>query len=161
MQTVVAAVLVAILAGGQPAGRQSVDRPPRFQDYPVADIFRGRPRAPMLSTRKARDFRTQLRRQAPSGPNFAGRFTVAMWGCGAGCADLAIIDARTGEVRFAPFSSEDAWKDGHIVCSHGLDFEITSELLIAQGEVNGKVGRHYFRWHNRTFVPLRVEPCSI
>jgi hypothetical protein len=74
---------------------------------------------------------------------------------------VAIIDARTGEVQFAPFSFEDVWKDGHIVCPHGSEFELTSALFVVQGEVNGKVGRHYFRWHNRKFFPLHVEHCSI
>ena len=58
---------------------------PVFADFPVRDAFRGRPAAPVLATPEARRFRTELRRQAADGPNFAGFYTFARWGCGAGC----------------------------------------------------------------------------
>jgi hypothetical protein len=160
-------VFVAVVTWSSPqlapqTALKPVAQAPRFEDYPVAKIFRGKPRAPVLSTREARDFRTQLRHQAAKGPNFAGHFTVVQWGCGAGCATVAIIDANTGNVEeFAPLTFEDAWRDGRIICPHGSGFEITSELFILQGDVNGKVGTHYFRWHNRRFSLLHVEPCSI
>ena len=156
----VAPILCAVLGAGLVA---STADPPRLQDYPVTDIFRGRPADPVLSTKDARMFRTQLRRQAALGPNFAGHYTLALWGCGAGCANGAVIDARSGHVWFVPFSFEDVWEDGYIVCSHGSDFEIASDLLIVQGRVNpgGTSGRHYFRWRNGRFTLVYHEPeCS-
>ena len=81
---------------------------------------------------------------------------------GAGCVSVAVIDATTGVVQFPPFSIQDAWKDGHIICHHGSAFELTSELFVAEGEVNGKTGRHYFRWHKRKFSLLHSEQsCSM
>jgi hypothetical protein len=48
-----------------------------------------------------------LREGARKGPNFAGHFTITYWGCGhTDCATLAIINARTGRVYFAPFDIE-------------------------------------------------------
>ena len=93
----VAPILCAVLWVGLVA---SMAEPPRLQDYPVTDIFRGKPSAPVLSTKEARMFRTELRRQAARGPNFAGHYTLALWGCGAGCANGAVIDARSGQVWF-------------------------------------------------------------
>ena len=58
--------------------RQGTQRP-SFEDFRVTQVFRGRPVPPVLDTPKARAFRTELRRQAASGPNFAGHFTVALW----------------------------------------------------------------------------------
>jgi hypothetical protein len=136
--------------------RQGTQRP-SFEDFRVTQVFRGRPVPPVLDTPKARAFRTELRRQAASGPNFAGHFTVALWGCGAGCTDVAIIDARSGQVWFASFSYEDAWQDGRIVCPHAADFELSSELFIVRGDVNGKIGQHYYRWHDRKFTLLQVD----
>ena len=136
---------------------------PRLQDYPASDIFRGRPAAPVLSTKEARMFRTELRRQAARGPNFAGHYTLALWGCGAGCANGAVIDARSGQVWFIPFYFEDVWESGHIVCGHGSNFGIASDLLIIEGRVNrgGKSGRHYFRWHHGRFMLVYHETeCS-
>jgi hypothetical protein len=75
---------------------------------------------------------------------------------------VAVIDAITGAVQFAPFSIRDVWRDGRIICGHGSEFELTSELLVAEGEVNGKVGRHYFRWHDRKFSLFHIDPhCSM
>lgn len=72
---------------------------PAFRAYAVADTFRGRP-APvdLTSDPEAREFRTVLRAGAATGPNFAGRFTIVTWGCGAGCQLSAVVDGRTGRV---------------------------------------------------------------
>ncbi len=125
--------------------------PPQYKDYPVTRRFRGTPVAPVLSTPTARMFRTQLRKSVRYGPNFAGHYTLARWGCGAGCVTVAVIDAISGQVWFAPFTVNDGWKDGRIVCHHGTDFQVDSQLFIASGSVNGKTGAHYFRWRGSEF----------
>jgi len=135
--------------------------PPRFKDYPVADIFRGRPAAPVLASQNARRFGTQLRNSVKYGPNFAGHYTVAQWGCGAGCVTVAVIDAESGQVWFAPFRIEDKRMDGGVLCNHGSEFKVDSDLYIATGEVNGRVGTHYFRWRQSNFSPVHFEAqCS-
>jgi len=137
---------------------------PKLEDYPAKDIYQGKPTAPMLTTTEARMFRTELRRQAALGPNFAGHYTLALWGCGAGCTNGAVMDARSGKVWIVPFYFEDVWEGGHIVCSHGSTFDIASELLIISGRLNpgGKVGLHYFHWHDGQFTPVYFDPeCTI
>src|SRR5713226_1165513 len=71
---------------------------PRFQDMPVAEKFNGRPAPVKLSTAEARRYRTVIRQGAREGPNFAGHYTIVTWGCGAGCVQFAIVDAKTGAV---------------------------------------------------------------
>ena len=77
--------------------------PPVFADYRAEDDLRGRP-APvdLASHALASRFRTRLREAADRGPNFAGHYTIASWGCGSGCAQYAIVDARNGRVFFPP-----------------------------------------------------------
>ena len=160
MTRFVLALCASILAGAT----ASASGPPRFEDYPVTDIFRGEAAAPVLATKDARMFRTELRRQASMGPNFAGHFTLARWGCGAGCTTVAVIDAISGHVWFAPFSFADAMRDQRIICHHMSDFDITSELLIVEGELSrgGDIGKHYFRWHNHQFTRVYFEEgCSV
>lgn len=71
---------------------------PRFEDYTVPRE-RIRPVAVELaSAPDARKYRTVIRDAASRGPNFAGHFTVAQWGCGSPCKTFAIISARTGHV---------------------------------------------------------------
>src|ERR1700694_5182515 len=80
-------------------------RNPQFRDYFVADTYRGVPaRVNFRISPDARSYRTRLREGAAKGPNFAGHFTIVTWGCGSDCYDIAIVDARTGRVWFAPFT---------------------------------------------------------
>lgn len=66
----------------------------RFEDFPVAERFSGKPAAPIISTPAERNFRTVIRqgvlmgsgvwtgddeRDRP-GPNFAGHFIFIRWG---------------------------------------------------------------------------------
>src|SRR5882762_7052362 len=75
---------------------------PRFEDYPARDTLRGTPAAPNLTNPDDQRFRTALRLGAAKGPNFAGAFTVVLWGCGSPCQSGAVIDARTGSVWSLP-----------------------------------------------------------
>ena len=139
--------------------------PPKFEDFPVGAIFKGEPAPPRLAAAEARRFRTQLRRQASSGPDFAGHFKLALWGCAAGCVFVAVIDSITGDVFFAPFSFEDGTlplNGGATTCHHASDFRIDSELFVVEGSISDKSGTHYYRWHDRKFALLHFEPtCSI
>jgi hypothetical protein len=84
--------------------------PPQLEDYPATDIFRGTPARLVLATKDARMFRTELRRQAARGPNFAGHYTLALWGVRRGVCKRR-SDGRalwSGVVR--PFTWSDAWE---------------------------------------------------
>lgn len=48
-------------------------------------------------------FRSVLRDGAKNGPDFAGHYTVVVWGCGADSFSLAVVDARNGKVYFPAF----------------------------------------------------------
>jgi len=67
------------------------------------DQWRGRAAPVDLASHPlASRFRTRLREAAGKGPNFAGHYTIASWGCGSGCLQYAIVDARNGRVFFPP-----------------------------------------------------------
>jgi hypothetical protein len=77
--------------------------PPAFADYSVVDDFKERPAPVDLASHPlASRFRTRLREAADRGPNFAGHFTIASWGCGFGRVQYAIVDVRNGRVSFPP-----------------------------------------------------------
>ncbi len=101
-----ASFLLPLNAHGQRVGRRQATRP-QFSDYAVREIFRGRPARVRLDSRRARNFRTVLREGAQTGPNFAGHYTAVQWGCGTGCAQMGIVDAKTGRVYFPPLEYND------------------------------------------------------
>ncbi len=68
--------------------------------YDVSTIYDG-PRAPVRfdgNFPDARMFRTKITEAVAQGPNFAGHYTVATWGCGSGCQEHAVVDVKSGDV---------------------------------------------------------------
>jgi hypothetical protein len=168
---VVLALLVC-LPGTAPA-QQAKSDPPRFADYPV---FRWFGKIAPLNQRShplARKYRTLIREQMKeAGVNFAGHFTLASVGCGAGCSITAIIDAHTGRAFFPnellgwtgivgdydPPEGEEPWT-----------YRPGSTLLRAIGRPNiGKAGeeRHgasgiyYYEWNNNRFRLVKFTPVG-
>lgn len=94
----------------------STERLPRFEDYPVTDVFKGTPAAPKIVTPQKRMYRTRIREgvskgwgvvrdgKEQPGPNFAGHMIVVQWPCGAPCMMMAMADAQTGDVYSSPIS---------------------------------------------------------
>lgn len=127
---------------------------PRFEQHSVSRTLSGKPAAVDLrSHSKARLFRTMLRLGAEKGPNFAGHYTVATWGCGSSCIMVAVIDALSGRVYIAPFQ-----------VSTGASFRIDSRLLIAnESEVERYLSGEamldvyvpaWYVWRNNRFVQI-------
>lgn len=96
-------------------------RTPRFQDYPVTEVFRGRLARPILKTPEERRLEAiigdglskgwgvfdgttgkELRRP---GPNFAEHYVLVNFGCGnteGFCLGAPIVDGKTGRVYRPP-----------------------------------------------------------
>jgi len=138
---------------------------PKFGDFPAGEVFSGRPAVPVLKRAKDRTFRTRIREGAEKGPNFAGHYTVAEWGCGTECVDAAMIDAKTGAVLDLPFSfltwGPGSFEDG--AKWPGDDFEPIahqkgSRLLIVRGcedDKRSNCGAFYYEWMGKQFRLLK------
>ncbi len=166
-------LLTVILGGGAAAAPDSfceydlvnVPSAPRFADYSVALRRLARPAAPQLVSREARLFRTVIRDAAAAGPNFAGHYTVAVWGCGASCTSAAIVDAVSGRVVFPDTMTDIAAShvagrnaDGTEPTFYSLRFRPDSRLLAvlgAPGENEARDGVSFFLWDGATLKPLR------
>jgi hypothetical protein len=140
---------------------------PAFEDYPVAARWRGKPAAVKFDSKGLPDSDPRAREivelAAEDGPNFAGRFTLARWGCATGCFRMVVIDAPTGRVfRDMPFATLDIGydRDSEEHKYGGLSFRAASSLLVAEGcfdnETHDKpdCGRRYYRWDGGKFVLL-------
>lgn len=131
---------------------------PRFEDFPVSEKFTGKPVTVKILSRDARRYRTVIREGAREGPNFAGHYTIVTWGCGAGCVQFAIVDAKTGAV-YSPrfyvaarmhFDEETQQPD------EPLQFRIDSKLLIVSGSPNEKnEGIYYYSWNGRRLALIK------
>jgi hypothetical protein len=160
--TLAALALCACAAYGATLGAQArkarAESPaPRFEDYPARGVYRGRPARVRLDSKQARMFRTRLREDSRSGPNFAGHYTVVIWGCGTGCAQMGVVDARTGRVYFPPLEYMDI-PDMETAESHARDFRLNSRLLVlTRNHYDGKGGytAYYYLFDDNRFRLLR------
>ena len=121
-RSVVGAVMpLHVVEADAPTVAEQGDDLRRFQDYPIGNVFRG-PVAPadIDSAPYGRMFRTRLREGANGGPNFAGEFTVVMWGCGTSCQLMAVVNARTGQLS-----------QQTLLTANGVEYRVDSRLLIA------------------------------
>ncbi len=117
-----AGLMLALLIDLQSVDAQiNATRLPKFEDFPVREVFDHAPHPPILTTPEQRLFRTRIREgvekgwgawingewgkeQNRPGPNFAGHYIVIVWGCGSGCIRMAVSDAETGTVFMPPIS---------------------------------------------------------
>lgn len=131
---------------------------PSFRDYPVTGRFTGKPAKPRLVTAYQHTYRTQIRRQAKQGPNFAGHFTIAKWGCGSPCLGFVIIDTASGVIYEAGFSVGCADKNG---LEAKLGFKLSSSLVTATGVSRaGVCGTDLYQWDGAKLSKLGFVPWS-
>jgi hypothetical protein len=128
---------------------------PRFADYHIREIYRGR-NARVVLTKDGWSFRTRLREAARDKPNFAGRYILTAWGCGAGCQLGAVIDAKTGRVYWLPHAATfDYDTDDY----EPIKFRRDSRLLIIFGardfdddaDIDKDFGTHYYVFERGRF----------
>ena len=113
--------------GGAPRAKPA-ESYPDFGRYPAPAPYRGTPAPVALRTRRDRMFRTRLREDSRAGPNFAGHYTVVFWGCGTGCAQVAVVDAKTGLVFWPPLDYVDIPDPDRE--HYGAGYRLDSRLLV-------------------------------
>ena len=74
---------------------------PNYGQYPAKVENKTAQKINLKSHPEAKMYRTNLKNAlANSDVNFAGKYILTYWGCGTGCRQGAIIDAKTGNVFF-------------------------------------------------------------
>jgi hypothetical protein len=131
---------------------------PTFASYRVAipQAFDA-PKLDLRSNPTARMYRTVLRGEVARGPNFAGHYRVAVWGCGSSCSMFAVLNLNTGRVitpeRFSYTSGLYLGVDNQKVFPESqkdyglLAFTKDSRLLVVLGDLDedeSREGAFYF-----------------
>lgn len=96
----------------------------RFENFPVSDDAAQQPSHAIdwTTAPAAKMFQTAITNQVKEGPNFAGHYSVATWGCGVACYQYAVIDDKTGVII--------KFFGGNQEMIIGTDQSLTSSLLI-------------------------------
>ena len=182
-----AVVLIWVVLGPFQMWPQKADPPnsPRFEDYPVTEMFTDTPAAPVLSIPETRRYRTRIQNglkkgsdvwigtsKNPSravGPNFAGKYFVIRWGCGSQCVMMATVDAKTGTIYEPPLANKGSLNvplDN--LSDMEVDFRSNSSLLVLRNACRNfkdrnSCGVYYFDWKNNSFALVkfvRVNPLK-
>lgn len=142
-----------------------------FGGYRVP-VSSGRPARVQLRTARDRAYRSRLRWTAQNGPVFAGHYTIGVWGCGAGCRQLAIVDIRSGRVHWDPalnYYSADISGDDPDTYQFALTFRPESRLLVFAGlplkDMGGTpdlahAGVSLYEWRGDRLHLLRFVPAT-
>jgi len=136
------------------AGVDSQTPEPQFSDYPATMRFAG-VRAKLetsgggFTPMQVNALETALE----DGPNFAGVFALAMWGCGTNCHVVSVVDLRTGRVYQG------------VVTNNLPQFRADSRLLVDAPSTPGDslcatCARSFFVWQGVSFEQLREASKS-
>jgi hypothetical protein len=156
-------VIVAVLfhpavRSGATGGQDTVML--EFSDFSVQERFHGKPVAVDFSSNpQTKTYRTRLRDGAMSGPNFAGHYTIVIWGCGTACQQFAIVDASTGKVFFSKDVPYVSFGDrpGE---PYGLQFRANSRLLAVYGHIreDDPKGIFFYTWDGVRLTLVKSIP---
>lgn len=128
---------------------------PTFEDYPVTETFEGES-APLVFTSETRMFRSRLQSAAAQGPNFAGKYIIATWGCGTDCLMGGVVDPKTGNTSMIPFSICCVFENAP-EGTEKVEFQKDSKLIIFNGlldEQESDIRQHFYLFENNKFVPV-------
>lgn len=170
-------IAVSALMTTLTSAAQTTSPVPRFEDYPVTEIFQGTPVGPILATADQRLFRTRIREGVTKGigverdgglerpgPNFSGHYIIVTWGCGSPCIMMAIVDAKNGKVYRSPMtdSLQVSWLDGGPWLPR-VQFRLDSRLMIltpTPALAKGPIYIHYFVWQGNRWTLICKVPCG-
>src|SRR5258708_35109410 len=118
---------------------------PKLDDYAVTTPKRDvHPQLDVASNPIAKTYRTVLRNEIRKGPNFAGYYRVAAWGCGSSCAMFAVVNLLSG--RVITFAGIDTVSGGNFLADDffphapgegwGFFFREKNKLVVLVGAVD-------------------------
>jgi len=138
---------------------------PQPEEYPAMEIFHGKPVPPRITRPADRLFRTMIRQGGAKGPNFAGHYTIAAWGCGSGCISIAVIDAKDGKLYSSPFRTLGwgmpllKYEGKFVPYEEGftpLAYRLDSRLLTVRGcPEDSDCASYFYEWTGSTFKLIR------
>lgn len=138
---------------------------PKFDQFPATETFSGKPAVSILKRARDRLYRTMIRVEAEEGPNFAGRYKVALWGCGSSCNGGALVDEKTGEIFDLPFTymgwGPGKFGDGAVGLAYGFEqvsIRKDSRLFVYRGcpeDDATRCGAYYYEWTGIQFKLIK------
>lgn len=140
---------LALLLSFAPLSGQAADKFPQGKDYPVSEIYKGKPAEHVDNSDEfTHMFRTRFKEAMQGDIAFAGEYTQAGWGCGgSGCHVVAFINKRTGRALDKAFSVYYGGDNDEITIGEDIVYmDKNSKLLVTSGmdETTNKFYSYYY-----------------
>lgn len=123
-----------------------------FSDYEVK-IYSGKLKAPDFNSYPwAKKYITAIKEECNKGINFAGKYTLVIWGCGSPCQDGVIVDRTNGKIYKGYFSSlgSEFKKDSQLIIFNSGLINTETQLMILH-----KITKVYSAiWNGTEFLKL-------
>jgi hypothetical protein len=129
---------------------------PKFKDYPVKTIYKGKGAAPKIYGETKRYYESSYTSAIRDGVTFAGEYAIAIRPCGTTCQMPDIVSVKTGKVINIPFSIS-GWREYHDNFEP-VEVKPDSRLIVFLGARNEKLplGYHYYVLENGKLKFLRT-----
>jgi len=168
---------LSLVAGGSlPSGNGQSAVSPRFEDFPVSNVYRGVVKPPYFGNRDhyqgadLRCFGGDPTDYANKEVNFAGHFVISTCTCGSECHYLFMWDAisgrfyqriRPGAINVGPYARRGVQPPG--IVYQGEQYRPNSSLLIEEGCVEDTCdcATRYFRWTGNQFKLILRQPVRM
>ncbi len=140
---IAALALACLLALAATARAEKADAP-KFSDYPVTRIFKGKPAKLRLAAEDKQLYAVYFEDAVAKGVTFAGHYAVVTRGCGSTCVVADLLDLQTGRSLKVPFSIS-GWRDTHDAFEP-VEVRPDSALIVFLGARNEArpLGYHYY-----------------
>jgi hypothetical protein len=116
-----------------------------FENYPVNEVYKGPIAEVNFKSRVgANKYHTKILEAVKRGPNFAGHYTIAQWGCGSSCGNFAVVDDVTGKIEVLNLDEN---------CG-GAHFCLNSRLVILGLACVENPGESYYEFKDGKLAPL-------
>lgn len=131
---------------------------PKFEDFPAIDFSDNKDIVVDINSDPiGRMFRSAIRYSVKIvGINFAGKYSIAEWGCGSTCQNGAIVNADTGHVYPLPAimaNSFDARKNSRLL--------IQNPIIIGGDWPRDWYRMRYWEWTGQSFKLLGVYKADL
>lgn len=133
-----------------------------FQAYPAV-VSKHKPASLEFETPLAKHHISAIRKAVRRGPNFAGHYTVAGWGCGTACAVYVIMDDSTGRIYEPPEISRAV--DLGVGDAEPV-FRANSSLMVLASCADPRIyglkncRRNFYRWNGSQLNLLFSQPVT-
>ncbi len=137
---------------------QGKEKLPKFEDFPATEFSDNKNIVVDVNSDPiGKIYSTAIRYSVKyNGINFAGKYSIADWGCGSGCQDGVIVDADTGHIYLLPEIMVNGYES-----RKGSRLLVQNPVTVGSGWMNNWFKTRYWEWTGQGFKSLGIYKVDL